>query len=198
MRIPTCGQGEGAIAALYVGPGLEHQAVALKRDISRLPPFAASIETIWIVVVTITWHDYMDEIVFQFALLVVRRLHIRWQLTGPLQMRLAGRELEPADKANHAVLMVRNEEHFTHRQSGVAQAGDLRVIQFVNEHGEIAEGAERTEIGVVLRREVCGRGVAFLEQYIAGLLAPEANITILHQLIVTDGEPLVDHVAWGQ
>jgi hypothetical protein len=88
-------------------------------------------------------------------------------------------------------------EGFPERQRLVAKAGqaaEAGMVEHVDVHGGIAEGAERLPVVVVLRREVGIGGIAQFEQDLAHLFEPGPGGRVGHDVVV-GGEPVPEVIA---
>ncbi len=96
--------------------------------------------------------------------------------------------------------MILADEKLPHRHRLVANAAlpwIERVVEFIDEHARRAVGAEVPEEHRVLRGESGVRGVAQFEEHAGRILAPQAHLPILHQVVV-ESKAVPRHVARGK
>ncbi len=173
--------GEGAIALLVL-----HQALALDADVMRGERQALGVEPLLVVIAARL--DAVQEVERLLAVLVERGQHLHRQpVAAPFLQGLVRVEPEPADHAIDDALVVLAEERLAERNALVAQpleAVIIAAVEGVDEHGGVAEGAERAEVGVVLAAEVRQRVAAILEQQPRDGVEIEPDVPVLHHVLV--------------
>ena len=121
---------------------------------------------------------------------------LRQPLLAPFLRGLVGGQPEPADHSVDLALVVLAEERLAERHGLVAKAGAAAVpavVVAVDEHGRVAERAERLPVVVILAGEIGVCVVALAEKLLRRLLEPQPGGAVLHDVFVAL-QPMPLHV----